>query len=212
MADKDLLPLLMRSYAQSGFSDWRSGTKEREQSEAIRDLGGHIVESDEEVNFAISRRPQQKFFGARQKKFIPMLKIGYKRDIEHSFFLPRFYGNSGDSPWAFILFLILSKEYNLAFRFESPNRDDSRHDYAHMQFCRSPLIENIYLRGIPCWIPDREPAFLLPSSGPLAGFLAMLIAVHGGSSAVECVIRTALQQANRAAEIEKYICELKKII
>ena len=194
---------LMKQYALLGLHDWRENTEEGIRQRARECLGNRILSTDWELHTEVGR--------PRLAKFFPMPKFGYGRDIEHCFFLPKLYENDGIESWTFVLFVLVQEQNCLAFRFEPAGRDGGRHDYAHMQFCRSIIGEELLLSGIPDWIPERDPAFPLPSSDPTKLFLSMATAVHGRSGGVDKVIVDMFQKASHVNLTTMYMRLLEEM-
>ena len=201
MTRRDPLCDLMLPYARHGFRDWRE-EKSEVQSRAKRCLPSKIFENLDQINYHVGN--------GHSKDFVPIPKQGYGSEIERSFFLPR----KDDHNWTFVLFILLKEDKNLAFRFEAANRDGDKHDYAHMQFCRDIWIgrEKFNPLGIPSWIPQSDPAFLLPSSDPLKLFLTMLVSIHGDSKTVKDIIKHALQEESRVTKWKDYADILDKML
>ena len=192
-----LLRDLMRQYAVQGLHDWRENTEERVRTRAVTSLGNKIASTDKELYFEIGR--------PRPTKFFPMPKFGYGKEIDYCFFLPRVYESNGLERWTFVLFVLTNGRENLAFRFEPASGDKGKHDYAHIQFCRTVIGADFVPAGIPAWIPERDLAFPLPSSDPVKLFLSMATAVHGRSGGVDKVIINMFQRANQVNATRKYI-------
>ena len=193
----NLLRDLMRQYALQGLHDWRVNTDARVRSRAVTSLSNKISLTDQELHFEIGK--------PRPSKFFPVPKFGYGKEMVHCFFLPRVYESDGLESWTFVLFVLTNGKENMAFRFEPAGRDGGRHDYAHIQFCRNVIGDDFVLAGIPTWIPERDPAFPLPSSDPVKLFLSMATAVHGRSGGVDKVIIDMFQRANQVNATRKYI-------
>ena len=194
---------LMTQYALQGLHDWNENTEEGVRQRARKCLGNRISSVDWELHNEI-RKP-------RPAMFFPMPKVGYGRDIEHCFFRPRLYETNGVESWTFALLVLVQEEKCLAFRFEPASRDGGRHDYAHMQFSRNLMGEDFLLSGIPVWIPERDPAFPLPSSEPTKLFLSMAVAVHGRSGGVDKVIVDMFQKASQVGLTKRYISLLQEM-
>jgi len=187
----------MKQYALQGLHDWRENTDEGIRKRARECLGNKILSDDWELHTEMAR--------PRATKFVPMPRVGYGRDVEHCFFRPKLYDNDGIESWTFVLFVLVQEHNCLAFRFEPAGRDGGRHDYAHMQLCRRVIAEELLLSGIPGWIPERDPAFPLPSSDPTKLFLSMAMAVHGRSGGVDNIIVDMFQKASKVNLTKKYI-------
>ena len=193
----------MKQYALQGLHDWNENTEEGVKQRAANCLNNKILSSEWELHTEIK--------SPRLAKFFPMPKVGYGRDVEHCFFRPKLYQAGGVENWSFVLFVLVQERKCLAFRFEPAGRDGSRHDYAHMQFCRNIIGEDLLISGMPDWIPERDPAFPLPSSNPTKLFLSMAIAVHGRSGGVDRVIVEVFQKASQVNVSKKYITLLREM-
>ena len=204
MATRDLLADLILQYALRGFGDWKTSTPEEVQRRARACLKNKIFENDGELRYGIST--------LAESKFVPMPKYGYRTNIEQCFFLPKKSKTAGAEIWMFVLYILISGSTGLAFRFEPAGDDGSRHNYAHMQFCRQVMGDDSDPIGIPSWLPERDPAFPLPSSDPLMLFLAMLISVHGRKGGIEQIITAIFQEANQAHRTKKYFDALKGML
>ena len=204
MPGPNLLSDLMLQYALRGLYDWQQNTTDKVQSRARECLSNRIPSTDGELHYEFSKQAPEKFF--------PMPKSGYRPEIEHGFFLPRSNGYGVDGGWSFILFILLQKDNSLAFRFEPAQPTGCRHDYAHIQFCRKIGNNDLTPIGIPDWIPERDPAFPLPSSDPVKLFLLMATAVHGRSGGVKKVIVDIFQNASEPNKSNKYIDLLRKTL
>ena len=134
-----------------------------------------------------------------------MPKVGYRSEIDHCFFLPRSIQSGATGGQSFILFILLADDQSLAFRFDPAEAGGKRHDYAHMQFCRTLNDVDLPFIEIPDWVPQRDPAFPLPSSDPVKLFLVMATAVHGRSGGVVQVIIDIFQQAGKTEMTKTYI-------
>ena len=203
MATNDLLDDLILQYALSGFGDWKTSTPEEVRRRARACLKNNIFENDGELRYGIGTLAGM--------KFVPMPKYGYRTIIEQCFFLPKKLISADSEIWMFVLFILISGTRGLAFRFE-PAGEGSRHNYAHMQFCRQIMGDDSDPIGIPSWIPERDPAFPLPSSDPLMLFLAMLTSVHGRKGGIEEIITTIFQEANQTYRTKKYFDALKQLL
>ena len=204
MATNDLLGDLILQYALHGFGDWKTGTPEEVQRRARTCLRNNIFESDGELRYGIGK--------SSEPKFVPMPKYGYRTNIEQCFFLPKKMGTTGAEAWMFVLFVLVTGTKGLAFRFEPAGDEGSRHNYPHMQFCRQIVGHDSNPIGIPDWVPERDPAFPLPSSDPLMLFLSMLISVHGRKGGIEDVITKIFQEANQAFKTRKYFTALRDML
>ena len=194
--EDNLLKDLMLQYALQGFEDWQQHTDGEVQRRAGKLLHHRIFSSDGELRYGMSQSNFTKFF--------PMPKYGYKSEIDFCFFLPRYDNSEGRCTWSFVLFILLTKENSLVFRFEPAEDTGRRHDYAHVQFCQSVKDMDPAPIGVPDVMPERDPAFPLPSSNPVRLFLSMATAVHGRSGGVKAVIRQIFSTAERAPVGKKY--------
>ena len=196
MERHDSLSMLMKEYAEQGFSEWKNVDLEL-RNKVRRCLENKIVESEGDFRYEISKPHHGKFF--------PMPKKGYERDVKRCFF-------RAAENQTFELFIFIDDTNSLAFRFEASEEPGSNHNYAHVQFCRKIKEKQICPAEIPSWIPESYPAFPLPSATDSTKlFLSMTTAVHGRSNGIEIIIRQIFQSLGRSTLTEKYINLLKEM-
>lgn len=205
MVGRDLLEL-MKAYALRGYQDWNDNTPDPIRRRAMNCLNFKIVENEWQT-----REQVRTLHGTENRKFMPAPKHRHA-GIEQCFFMPRSIGNDHDLKLAFDLFLLVNQAKNLAFRLEPADQPGHSHNYAHVQFCRKMMGGDLYLCGIPSWIPDSYPAFPLPSSNPLKLFLAMLTAVHGRSGGIERMLQDIFQRLGQPKNAVKYIKLLDEML
>ncbi len=199
----------MTLYARQGIRDWAAAPTILRRR-AIEHLGGSIAENDSEAAQTIYNFNNGKKQG--QLKFIPMPKHRMA-GIERCFFLPlRKISRAGQETAGFELFLLVTNDRCLAFRFEPADAPPSAHDYGHVQLCRIVRQQSILIKAIPEWLPDSYPAFAISSSNPVKMFLCMTTAVHGYYDGVLKVLRDIFQNANRSNEADLYFKELADIM
>ena len=210
MPGYSLLIDLMLQYALRGLDDWENYTTEEVRDRARKCLSYRIPSTEWELRNELKKPTPQKFFP--MPKFEKRQESRKKSEIEHCFFLPKPHNSGVNVGWTFILFILLEKDNSLAFRFEPAQSAGCRHDYAHMQFCQKIGNNGFTPIGIPDWIPQRDPAFPLPSSNPVKLFLQMATAVHGRSGGIDMVIRDIFQGASKVNDYKKYMTLLEKTL
>ncbi len=203
------LTQLMILYARQGIRDWRNAP-DRLKRRAREHLGVNIAERDREAEQTIHN-----FNNGGKKgglRFIPMPKH-QTAGIERCFFLPvRKIVSGGRETAGFELFLLVTSDRCMAFRFEPADVRPSTHDYGHVQLCRTVLEKSLPIEAIPEWLPVSYPAFAISSSDPLQMFLCMTTAVHGYYGGVMKVLRDIFQNANRPNDANSYFKELADIL
>jgi hypothetical protein len=204
---------LMRLYARLGIADWKKAPYElrRRASEC---LGTAIAENETEADVTIQTRVTMQTLQdenrASRLRFIPMPKRP-KGGIDRCFFLPlREIRPGGEESVGFELFALVARLDCLAFRFEPAHKPPSVHNYGHVQLSRTMVRKTIEVKGIPAWLPVRQPAFPILTSEPLRVFLCMVTAVHGYDGGCTAILQDMFP--GRPAELRLYLDELQKFL
>ena len=200
----DLLSDLMLQYALEGLHDWKQNTDEEVRNQARKLLSHRIFSNDGELRSGMAQ--------PRPDKFFPIPRFGYKSEILFCCFLPRAQQPGVLDRFSFVLFLMLKNDNSLVFRFEPAEESGYRHNYPHVQLCQNVIGMNPPPMGVPTFIPERDPAFPLPSSNPLKLFLSMATAVHGRSGGVEKLIRTIFAKGSAVSASQKYFKALNEML
>lgn len=194
---------LMLEYSKKGFQDWNNEGHDL-QAKSRECLSNAIIEKDDDVAKMIHKQ--------KNPLFVPMPKIS-RKGFEWCFFLPKItHGNLK----SLVLFLLVNRARQdcLAFRFESSYRQNTPHEYLHVQLTRrieeSSSAKN--LRGVPEWLPDRYPAFPIPAHDPLEMFLCMVTAVHGLRDGIDKLLKDIFQQAARPKDAIAYTEKLNEML
>ncbi len=205
LAMDDLIEFVTQ-YALFGFADWNERLDGLRRSKALRNLQSSIVESEEEVRSLISDLQT-----TNPSKIIPIPQCGHI-GIERCFFVPRKVDGICSWTLAFDLVLLVHGNLLLAFRFEPADGPSRAHSYPHIQPCRRVAQGRIPLDGVPGGMPEKYPAFPLPSSKPQDLFLSMLVSVHGHAGATEAVVREAFQRASRSRRATPFVNALHSLL
>jgi hypothetical protein len=175
MAAPDLTDLLTR-YAKRGLEEWSRAPAELQRRAGIC-LLNQIAENDYQVSKTINT--DYTAASADALRFIPMPPVGMK-GMQWCFFLPiKKRSEDGSVQVSFDLFVLVTGQNCLAFRFEPADIPSSAHNYTHAQLCTRLRRRTLLVNVLPAWIPDSYPAFPISASTPVELFLAMATSVHG---------------------------------
>ncbi len=202
---------LVQSYARLGMAHW-DRAQHWVKMRAIECLQGAIVEKEHELTQTIKATSR----GAWDDrfKFIPTPNVNHN-GIAQGFFLPiREDAQRGLGQVSYDLFLIVDNEHCLGYRFEPADKQDSTHDYCHVQMNQRMFRESLVVTGIPGWLPTSYPAFPMRSDNPIQMFLWMAACIHGYGKEHDRGILGILKEIyrNKPLVSERYSEEVRKIL
>lgn len=196
---------LMSLYARRGLEEWGRRDDVRRRAERLL-TPKRIASNRGELDFSLTpHRISDRLM------LLPMPSLP-TRDFECCLFAPIHQtADDGGLNYSFDLWLLISGEECLAFRFEPAHPDGEAHDYSHVQFSRRLLRGHLDAR-VPSWLPHSYPAFPATASDPVHMFLYMLTSVHGHSGGILKLLVEIFQAEGKPQHVKPYLEALQRLL